>query len=447
MLTKCQVKTIHTANNNRDNTYHMKAMRDSKIAVVGLGYVGLPLAVAFAKKFPVIGYDIGQTRIDELNHGNDRTREISKTELEAVASNLTFTTNEREMVNANIYILALPTPVNKFNVPDFDPLIAASETVGKYIAAGDVIIFESTVYPGATREICAPAIEKASGLVFNKDFFLGYSPERVSPADHNNVTQIIKVTSGSTPEVGQYVDALYKEIITAGTYPVSTMEVAEACKVIENAQRDVNIGFMNEVAILMNKLGINTAEVIGAMRTKWNALPFVPGMVGGHCIGVDPYYLVHKAQSVGHNMGILKATRTINDSMGYYIAQQIITLASKKNVAAPGSRALLMGATFKENCPDIRNSRPLDIKRALEEMNVIVDVYDPIVDPDDIKTHYGIEIVKDLQKGYYDIIILAVMHSEIKAMTPDAIRALGKDPSVIYDVKSVLPAGIADGAL
>ncbi len=425
----------------------MKEIKDSKIAVVGLGYVGLPLAVAFAEKFPVIGYDISQARIDELSQGYDRTREIQKSELEAVAQNLTFTTNEREMVNANIYILALPTPVNEFNVPDFDPLIAASETVGKYIAVGDVVIFESTVYPGATREICAPAIEKSSGLVFNKDFFLGYSPERVSPADHSNVAKIVKVTSGSTPEVGQYVDSLYKEIISAGTHLVSTMEVAEACKVIENAQRDVNIGFMNEVAILMNKLGINTAEVIGAMRTKWNSLPFVPGMVGGHCIGVDPYYLVHKAQSVGHNMGILKATRTINDSMGYYIAQQIITLASKKNVAAPGARALLMGATFKENCPDIRNSRPLDIKKALEEMNVVVDVYDPVVEPSEMKTHYGIEVVKELKKGYYDIIILAVMHDEIKAMEPDTIRALGKDPCVIYDVKSVLPPGMADGAL
>lgn len=425
----------------------MKDIKDSKISVVGLGYVGLPLAVSFAKKFQVVGYDISQSRVDELNEGHDRTREINKESLEAVSKNLKFTTNEREIGDANIYILALPTPVNEFNVPDFDPLIAASETVGKYIEPGDVIIFESTVYPGATREICAPAIEKASGLVFNKDFFLGYSPERVSPADHSNVEKIIKVTSGSTPEVGNYVDSLYKEIVVAGTHLVSSMEAAEACKVIENAQRDVNIGFMNEVAILMNKLDINTAEVIGAMRTKWNALGFVPGLVGGHCIGVDPYYLVHKAQSVGHNMGILKATRTINDGMGYYIAQQIISLAAKKHVSAPGAKALLLGATFKENCPDIRNSRPLDIKKALEEFNIQVDVYDPVVVPSEMKKHYDIDVVEKLENGAYDIIVLAVMHDEIKAMNPEQIQALGKNPSVIYDIKSILPRGVADGAL
>lgn len=425
----------------------MRYIKDARIAIVGMGYVGLPLAVAFAKKFPVIGYDISQERINELRDGHDRTREIKKDELSSVATNLAFTTEERELAAANVYILALPTPVNEFNVPDFDPLIAASETVGKYIKSGDVIIFESTVYPGATREICAPALEKSSGLVFNKDFFLGYSPERVSPADNSNVEKIVKVTSGSTPETGKFVDDLYKSIVTAGTHLVSTMEAAEACKVIENAQRDVNIGFMNEVAILLNKLDISTSEVIGAMRTKWNALSFVPGMVGGHCIGVDPYYLVHKAQSVGHNMGILKATRTINDGMGHYIAQQIIGLAAKKSIAAPGAKALLMGATFKENCPDIRNSRPLDIKKFLEEFNVQVDVYDPVVVPSEMKKYYNIDVVKELKKGRYDIIILAVMHDEIRAMKPDEIRALGKDPCVIYDIKSILPQGIADGAL
>lgn len=424
----------------------MISIKDSRIAIIGLGYVGLPLAVAFAKKFSVIGFDISQPRVDELKGGHDRTREVSKEELEMVSRNLIFTTNEREIAQANTYILALPTPVNEFNVPDFDPLIAASETVAKYLNVGDIVIFESTVYPGATREICAPAIERVSGLVFNKDFFLGYSPERVSPADNSKVEEIVKVTSGSTPEVGKHVDGLYKEIIKVGTYLVSSMEVAEACKVIENAQRDVNIGFMNEVAVLMNKLGISTAEVIGAMRTKWNALKFVPGMVGGHCIGVDPYYLVHKAQSVGHNMGILKATRTINDGMGYYIAQQIISLAAKKNIAAPGARALLLGATFKENCPDIRNSRPLDIKKFLEEFNVVVDVYDPVVVPSEIKKYYGIDVISGLEKGTYDVIVVAVMHDEIRELAKD-IMTFGRENCVIYDVKSILPQGVADGAL
>ena len=431
----------------KNSTKESRDVRKSKLAIVGLGYVGLPLAVAFAKKFPVIGFDISRDRVDELNKGYDRTREISKAKIDEVAKNLTFTTNERDLAAANVYILALPTPVNEFNVPDFDPLIAASETVAKYVKKGDVLIFESTVYPGATREICAPAIERVSGLVFNKDFFLGYSPERVSPADKSTVEDIVKVTSGSTPAIGKFVDNLYKEIITAGTHLVSSMEAAEACKVIENAQRDVNIGFMNEIAILLNKLHINTAEVIGAMRTKWNALSFVPGMVGGHCIGVDPYYLIHKAQSVGQPMGILKATRATNDGMGYYISQQIVGLAAKKGIAAPGARALLMGATFKENCPDIRNSRPLDIKKALEEFNVKVDVYDPVVVPSEMKKYYNIDVVKKLKNGTYDVIILAVMHNEIKAMTSKQIRALGKKKCVVYDIKSILPKGMADGAL
>ena len=333
---------------------------DYIIAVVGLGYVGLPLAVEFGKKFKVIGFDINKERINNLAKAIDITNETSSKEIRA-AKKLRFTSEEKALAEANIFILALPTPVNEFNVPDFNPLISASTTVGKYLKKKDIVIYESTVYPGATREICVPALEKISGLKFNVDFFTGYSPERISPADKNKVVDIIKVTSGSNAKTAKIVDALYKEIITAGTYPVNSMEVAEACKVMENAQRDVNIGFMNEAAILMNKLNIDTKEVLGAMKTKWNALGFVPGLVGGHCIGIDPYYLVHKAQSVGHSMGIIKATRNVNDQMGFYIAEQTILLASKKGIAIPGARALLMGATFKEDCPDIRNAKPLDM--------------------------------------------------------------------------------------
>lgn len=419
---------------------------DYIIAVVGLGYVGLPLAVEFGKKFKVIGFDINKERINNLAKAIDITNETSSKEIRA-AKKLRFTSEEKALAEANIFILALPTPVNEFNVPDFNPLISASTTVGKYLKKKDIVIYESTVYPGATREICVPALEKISGLKFNVDFFTGYSPERISPADKNKVIDIIKVTSGSNAKTAKIVDALYKEIITAGTYPVNSMEVAEACKVMENAQRDVNIGFMNEAAILMNKLNIDTKEVLGAMKTKWNALGFVPGLVGGHCIGIDPYYLVHKAQSVGHSMGIIKATRNVNGQMGFYIAEQTILLASKKGIAIPGARALLMGATFKEDCPDIRNAKPLDIKKQLEEYMIKVDVYDPVVNKEEMKREYGVVPIDKLKNNYYDIIIIAVMHSSFRQMKLEEIKTWGKKKNIIYDVKSIFPKNKTDGRL
>ncbi len=415
------------------------------IAVVGMGYVGLPLAVEFSKKFNVIGFDISKNRIDQLSKNIDLTKEISSDELEK--ANVQFTSEEKDLATANFYILALPTPVNKFNVPDFKPLVSASKTVGKYLKNNDIVVYESTVYPGATREICIPALEKASNLKCDKDFFVGYSPERISPADMNKVSDIVKVVSGSTEEIGKEINAIYQEIITAGTHLVSSLEVAEACKVVENAQRDVNIGFMNEIAILFSKLNIDTKEVLDAMKTKWNALGFVPGLVGGHCIGIDPYYLVHKSQSVGHDMSILKATRNVNDSMGFVIANKIVLLAMQKEIPSPGMKALLMGVTFKENCPDVRNSKPLDIKGELEKFNISVDVYDPVVDPAEMKELFNIEVVKKPKKGNYDIIILSVMHDEFKAMNFEAIQALGKEKCVIYDVKSIFPKEKSDGRL
>ncbi|MGK2848929.1 MAG: nucleotide sugar dehydrogenase [Minisyncoccota bacterium] len=424
----------------------MRTLEKTKIAVVGLGYVGLPLALAFSKKFSVIGFDISHDRISELKSGYDRTRETSKNDL-IETEKLIFTDKESDIVSANVYILALPTPVNEFNVPDFTALINASSSVGRYVAEGDVIIYESTVYPGATREICVPAIEEGSGLKFNEDFFVGYSPERISPADTLKLADIKKVTSGSNEETADFVDTLYKEIITAGTHRVSSLEAAEACKVIENAQRDVNIGFMNEVAILLNKLDIDTKEVTDAMKTKWNALPFVPGLVGGHCIGVDPYYLVHKAQSVGHNMGILKATRTINDGMGFYVANEIAQLMSRNNLGIPGSKVLLMGTTFKENCPDIRNARPLDIKKALEGYNIIVDVYDPVANPTEMKKIYDIDLVENPEEGSYDGIVIAVMHNQFAELGIQKIKSFGKENSIIYDLKSIYKKSETHGRL
>jgi len=414
----------------------MKKLKGTKIAVVGLGYVGLPLVVAFSKKFDVIGYDINQYRVAELKNGIDRTKEMSTEDL-AQSERLVFTGKESDIATSNVYILALPTPVNEFNVPDFTALVQASSTVGKYVAEGDIIIYESTVYPGATREICVDAIEQTSGLQFNKNFFVGYSPERISPADKLKLADIKKVTSGSTEEIADFVDALYKEIITAGTHRVSSLEVAEACKVIENAQRDVNIGFMNEVAVLLNKLNIDTKEVLDAMKTKWNALPFVPGLVGGHCIGVDPYYLIHKSQSVGHNMGILRATRTINDGMGFYIANEIVQIMSKNNIGTPGAKVLLMGTTFKENCPDVRNARPLDIKKSLEQYTIVGDVYDPVADPEEMKRIFDISLVKNPKKGEYDGIVIAVMHNQFADLGIKKIQSFGKKNSVIYDLKSM----------
>jgi UDP-N-acetyl-D-glucosamine/UDP-N-acetyl-D-galactosamine dehydrogenase len=424
----------------------MRELEKTKIAVVGLGYVGLPLAIAFSKKFSVIGYDISRDRIDELKKGYDRTRETLKDDLIATEK-LIFTDKESDIATANVYILSLPTPVNEFNVPDFTALVAASNAVGRYVSEGDIIIYESTVYPGATREICVDAIEKTSGLKFNKDFFIGYSPERISPADKLKLADIVKVTSGSTEETANFVDALYKEIIKAGTFRASSLEVAEACKVIENAQRDINIGFMNEVAILMNKLNIDTKEVTDAMKTKWNALSFVPGLVGGHCIGVDPYYLVHKAQSVGHNMGILRATRTINDEMGFYVANEIVRLMAQNNVGVPGSRALLMGITFKENCPDIRNARPLDIKKELEKYNVIVDVYDPVADHGEVKKIFNMDVVENPKENYYDSIVIAVMHSQFRELGIEKIKSFGKANSVVYDLKSIYGKNETQGRL
>lgn len=409
-----------------------------KLAVIGLGYVGLPLAVEFGRKRPVVGFDINQRRIDELKKGNDITLETTQEEL-AAAQHLTFTTNIEDLRTCNCYIVTVPTPIDNHKRPDLTPLIKASETVGKILKKGDIVIYESTVYPGCTEEDCVPVLERVSGLKFNQDFYCGYSPERINPGDkEHRVTTIKKVTSGSTPVVADLVDKLYNEIITVGTHKAESIKVAEAAKVIENTQRDVNIALINELALIFNKMGIDTEAVLKAAGSKWNFLSFRPGLVGGHCIGVDPYYLTHKAQAIGYHPEIILAGRRLNDSMGVYVVSQVVKAMTKKRLQVEGAKVLVMGFTFKENCPDLRNTRIVDIIAELKDYNCEVDVYDPWVDIAEAQHEYGVTPIAAPKVGSYDAIILAVAHQQFKDMGASSIRALGKPDAILYDLKYVL---------
>ncbi|MFW2441363.1 Vi polysaccharide biosynthesis UDP-N-acetylglucosamine C-6 dehydrogenase TviB [Aliarcobacter butzleri] len=406
----------------------------SKICVIGLGYVGLPLAHAFSAKYEVVGFDISKWRIDELSSGYDRTLELTENQVnEAIKNGMKFSLDINDIKDCNIYIVTVPTPIDKNKRPDLTPLIKASETVGKVLKKDDIVIYESTVYPGATEEDCVPVLEKFSNLKFNTDFFCGYSPERINPGDkEHTVTKILKVTSGSTPEIGKKVNELYASIITAGTHLAPTIKVAEAAKVIENSQRDINIAFVNELAIIFNKLGINTNDVLAAAGTKWNFLPFRPGLVGGHCIGVDPYYLTHKAQSIGYNPEIILAGRRLNDNMGIYVANQVIKLMIKKGHKIEGSKVLVLGITFKENCPDIRNSRVIDVIEELQEFGCNIDIYDPWADTKEVEHEYNLKLIKELNIAKYEAIVLAVAHNEFKELK------LKTDNNVVFDIKSIL---------
>jgi UDP-N-acetyl-D-glucosamine/UDP-N-acetyl-D-galactosamine dehydrogenase len=421
---------------------------NEKIAVVGLGYVGLPLAVEFGKLFATIGFDINSVRIAELQNGTDKTLETTFEELQQ-ATKLKFTDQTKELAECNIFIVTVPTPTDKANRPDLTPLLRASETVGKVLKQGDIVIYESTVYPGATEEVCVPVLEKFSGKKFNVDFFCGYSPERINPGDkEHRLPSIKKVTSGSTPEVAEIVNQLYASIITAGTYKASSIKVAEAAKVIENTQRDVNIALMNELSLIFNKLGIDTLSVLEAAGTKWNFLPFRPGLVGGHCIGVDPYYLTHKAQEVGYHPEVILAGRRINDSMAAHVADETIKLMLRKGKPVLGSKVLVLGLTFKENCPDVRNTKVVDIVNTLKAYNTVVDVYDPWIDTLEAEHEYGLKcLTQEPTKGQYAAIVLAVGHRQFMALGVDGIKAYGQPDAVIYDVKGILPMGEADGRL
>ncbi len=413
-------------------------LENIKLSIVGLGYVGLPLAVEFGRKRPVVGFDINQRRIDELKSGNDCTLETTQDELVA-AKYLNYTTTLDDLRDRNCFIVTVPTPIDEHKRPDLTPLIKASETVGKVLKKGDIVIYESTVYPGCTEEDCVPVLEQHSGLEFNKDFYCGYSPERINPGDkEHRVTTIRKVTSGSTPEVANLVDALYNEIVTAGTHMAESIKVAEAAKVIENTQRDLNIALINELALIFNKMGIDTESVLKAAGSKWNFLPFRPGLVGGHCIGVDPYYLTHKAQAIGYHPEIILAGRRLNDSMGAYVVAQLVKAMTKKCLQVEGAKVLVMGLTFKENCPDLRNTRVVDIVAELKEYNCQVDVYDPWVSVEEAEHEYGITPIASPEGGQYDAVILAVAHDQFKDMGASAIRALGKTTAVLYDLKYVL---------
>lgn len=407
------------------------------IGIIGLGYVGLPLAVEFGKKFPVLGFDINQKRVDALTSGHDSTLEVSDAELDDI-NNLTFTCNKQDLAGCNVYIVTVPTPIDDGNAPDLTPLRKASELLGEFVKKGDVVIYESTVYPGATEEVCLPIIEKVSGLVFNQDFFAGYSPERINPGDKvNTLTKIMKITSGSTPEIGKFVNNLYSSIITAGTHLAGSIKVAEAAKVIENTQRDLNIAIINEFAKIFNRLGIDTEEVLNAAGTKWNFLKFKPGLVGGHCISVDPYYLTHKAQEVGYRPEVILAGRRINDGMGEYVATQLVKKISSQKIHVDEAKILVLGFTFKGDCPDVRNTKIIDIVKELKDFNMSVDVYDGWANPEEVEHEYGLSLISSLKENHYDGIVLAVDHSEFKKMGVEAIRKLGKAKHVLYDVKHV----------
>jgi len=422
----------------------MKSLQDIKIAIIGLGYVGLPLAVEFGKKFPTLGFDINKSRIAELKSGQDHTLEVSPEEL-AQATKLSYIADLEDLKQANFYIVTVPTPIDQHRQPDLTPLIKASETLGKVISAGDVVVFESTVYPGATEEDCIPVIERESGLKFNQDFYAGYSPERINPGDkEHRVTTIKKVTSGSTPEIAEYVDSVYRSIITAGTYKASSIKVAEAAKVIENTQRDLNIALINELAVIFNRMGIDTEEVLLAAGTKWNFLPFRPGLVGGHCIGVDPYYLTHKAQALGYHPEVILAGRRINDGMSKYVVSQLVKQMIKQQIGVSGAKVLVLGLTFKENCPDIRNTKVVDILAELKEYGMQPDVFDPWVDAAEAQHEYGLTPVAAPQLGSYDAVILAVAHQQFRQLAATGIRSFGKEAHVLYDLKYVLRVDESD---
>lgn len=417
------------------------------LGVIGLGYVGLPLAVEFGRHITTIGFDINEKRIEELNAGEDRTLECSAEELQ-LAVKLNYTSKLDDLRICNTFIVTVPTPVDKHNRPDLTPLIKASETLGKVIKKNDVVIYESTVYPGATEEDCIPVIERISGLKFNVDFFAGYSPERINPGDkEHRFTSIKKVTSGSTPAIADFVDALYSSVVTAGTHKASSIKVAEAAKVIENTQRDVNIALINELALIFNRMGINTEEVLKAAGSKWNFLPFRPGLVGGHCIGVDPYYLTHKAQELGYHAEVILAGRRINDGMGAYVAEQVSRLMMQKRIHVVDAKILVMGLTFKENCPDLRNTKVVDIIKEFKSFNAKVDVYDPWIDAAEAQHEYGLTPISQPLAGQYDAIVLAVSHKQFIEMGIEKIRALGKSNCVLFDVKYLFPADQVDGRL
>ena len=421
--------------------------KDTRIGVIGLGYVGLPLAVEFGKRYLTTGFDINRSRIAALISGHDSTLEVDTAALES-AAHLSYTTDVDKLKTCNIYIVTIPTPIDIHKRPDLSPLEKASETVGKVLSKDDIVIYESTVYPGATEEVCVPILEKHSGLTFNKNFYCGYSPERINPGDkEHRVTTIKKVTSGSTLEIADKVDALYRSIITAGTHKASSIKVAEAAKVIENTQRDINIALINELALIFRRLGIDTEEVLKAAGSKWNFLPFRPGLVGGHCIGVDPYYLTHKAMEVGYYPEIILTGRKLNDSMGKYVANEIINLMTKKRIQVVDSNILVMGLTFKEDCPDIRNTRVVDVVQELSGFHCNIEVYDPWIDKEESIREYGITPVEQPEPGKYDAVIIAVAHHQFKAMGITAIRALGKKNHVLYDIKYILPAEKVDGRL
>ena len=418
-----------------------------KIAIIGLGYVGLPLAVAFGAKMETLGFDIDKERVSELKRGIDKTLEVEDAEL-AVAAELTFTSDVEDIGVCNVFIVTVPTPVTAHKQPDLFPLRSASEMIASVLKRGDIVIYESTVFPGATEEVCVPILEKHSGLAFNQDFFAGYSPERINPGDKSHRLQHIKkVTAGSTPEIAQIIDKLYASIIVAGTHLASSIKVAEAAKVIENTQRDVNIALVNELALIFNRLEIDTSEVLAAAGTKWNFLPFTPGLVGGHCIGVDPYYLTHKADEIGYHSRVILSGREINDGMGEYVAEQVIKLMTMKRIHVVGSRVLVLGFAFKENCPDMRNTRVIDIVETLKAYNAEVDVHDPWIDSQQAHDEYELSMVDNPTADTYDAVILAVAHEQIVATGIEVIQSYARVESVIYDVKSVLPSDRVDGRL
>ncbi|MFK2876386.1 Vi polysaccharide biosynthesis UDP-N-acetylglucosamine C-6 dehydrogenase TviB [Rhodanobacter hydrolyticus] len=425
----------------------MRKLENTRLAIVGLGYVGLPLAVEFGKHYDTLGFDINHARIDALRAGHDQTLEVDANEL-AAAAHLRFSATLDDLRACNVYIVTVPTPIDAAKRPDLTPLVKASQTLAKVLKQGDIVVYESTVYPGCTEEVCVPLLAEGSGLVFNRDFFVGYSPERINPGDkQHRVTGILKVTSGSTPEVADFVNRLYGSIITAGTHQASCIKVAEAAKVIENTQRDLNIALVNDLAILFNKLGIDTLEVLEAAGTKWNFLPFRPGLVGGHCISVDPYYLTHKAQEVGHHPDVILAGRRTNDGMGPYIAGEVIRLMVRKGINPVHARVLLLGLAFKENCPDLRNTRVVDIVQALRDYNATVDVHDPWVNAAEAEHEYGLVPLAEPPTAAYDAVIVAVGHRQFVALGADGVRAYGKPSSVLYDVKYVLPRDAVDGRL
>ena len=425
----------------------MMDIKAARIGIVGLGYVGLPLAVEFGRRYPTIGLDTKEERVRELRTGRDSTCEVGSAEL-AAAVQLTYSCAPEELAGCNVYIVTVPTPIDRYKRPDLSMLENASRSVGGLLNEGDVVIYESTVYPGATEEVCIPILAAESGLTFNREFFAGYSPERINPGDKaHRVTSILKVTSGSTPDTAEFVDELYSSIIEAGTYRASCIRVAEAAKVIENTQRDLNIALINELALIFQRMGIDTEEVLKAAGTKWNFLPFRPGLVGGHCIGVDPYYLTHKAQEIGYHPEIILAGRRINDDMGCYVADQAIKLMLGSRIQVSGSRALILGLTFKENCPDLRNSRVIDVIRELQGYNVQVDVFDPWPDSTEAREEYGIDLVQELEPGVYDVVVIAVGHDHFRELGVEGIRGLCKPNGVLYDVKYLLPADAVDGRL